>query len=46
MCALNNVCLTGNCEFCEQKGDCILYAILQKVLNLESLLREISDHAT
>jgi hypothetical protein len=41
-CPLNSGCNTGNCQFCDQKGDCVLLAILQKVANLESIMASMA----
>jgi len=44
-CPLNNECSLGNCEFCSQKADCVLLAILQKVANLENTLEQMASQA-
>ena len=41
-CPLNDGCYSGNCEFCSQKMDCVLLAILQKVANLESVIEKMA----
>jgi hypothetical protein len=41
----NSTCLTGNCQFCGEKGDCVLLAILEKVKKLENALEKITGHA-
>jgi hypothetical protein len=41
-CPPNDGCLSGNCEFCGQKGDCVLLAILRKVSNLESIIEKMA----
>jgi hypothetical protein len=41
----NSVCLTGNCQFCAEKGDCVLLATLQKVEKLENALEKVTGHA-
>ena len=41
-CPLNDGCSLGNCEFCSQKMDCILLAILQKVESLELVIEKIA----
>lgn len=38
----NEGCLTGNCEFCGQKEDCVLLAILRKVDNLERIIERLA----
>ena len=40
-CPLNDGCSLGNCEFCSQKMDCILLAILQKVESLERVIEKM-----
>jgi hypothetical protein len=45
-CPLDNGCLSGNCEFCSQKADCVLLAILQKVANLESAVENLARQTT
>ena len=42
-CPLNDGCSLGNCQFCEQKMDCVLLAILQKVANLENTIEKIAS---
>lgn len=39
----NEVCLTGNCQFCGQKGDCVLLNILKKVENLENIIERLNS---
>jgi len=41
-CPLNTECCLGNCEFCSQKGDCILMALFKKVENLENTLAQLA----
>jgi hypothetical protein len=41
-CPLNDGCSLGNCEFCSQKMDCILLAILQKVESLERVIEKMA----
>ena len=41
-CPLNNGCSLGNCEFCSQKMDCVLLAILQKVESLERVIEKMA----
>ena len=41
-CPFNEGCLSGNCEFCSQKTDCVLLAILQKVENLELAIENMA----
>lgn len=41
-CPLNNECASSNCEFCSQKADCVLLAILQKVANLERVIENLA----
>ena len=41
-CPSNNGCLLGNCEFCDQKSDCVLLAILNKMANLESIIEKMA----
>jgi hypothetical protein len=41
-CPLNNGCSLGNCEFCSQKTDCILMAILQKVERLKLAMEKLT----
>jgi len=38
----NDGCLTGNCQFCGQKDDCVLLAILKKVDSLESMVERMA----
>ncbi len=40
-CPLKDGEYPGNCQFCEQKEDCILVNILHKVENLEKALDRI-----
>ena len=42
-CPLNDGCSLGNCEFCSQKMDCILLAILQKVERLERVIEGVAS---
>ena len=42
-CPLNNGCYSGNCEFCSQKMDGVLLAILQKVVNLERAIKKMAS---
>jgi len=42
-CLLNNGCSLGNCEFCSQKADCVLLAILQKVETLERVIERLTN---
>jgi hypothetical protein len=39
-CPLESGCNLSNCEFCEQKMDCILLSILKKVEKLESMVAQ------
>lgn len=41
-CPLDKECSLGNCEFCSQKADCVLLAILQKVANLERVIENLA----
>lgn len=41
-CPFDDGCYRGNCEFCSQKVDCVLLAILQKVANLERIMEKIA----
>ena len=45
-CPLNNGCSLGNCEFCSQKMDCVLLAILQKVESLERVIEKMAGQTT
>ena len=45
-CPLNNGCSLGNCEFCDQKGDCVLLAVLKKVEYLESVIVKMAGQTT
>ncbi len=40
-CPIKESCYPGNCQFCDQRMDCILLAILQKLEKLEVALSEI-----
>jgi len=42
-CPLNNGCSLGNCEFCSQKADCVLLALLQKVETLERVIERVAS---
>lgn len=42
MCPLKDGCTLGNCQFCGQKEDCVLMAILRKVDDLEGVLEKIA----
>ena len=42
-CPLNGGCSLGNCEFCSQKMDCILLAILKKVESLERVMERLAS---
>jgi hypothetical protein len=42
MCPLKDGCTLSNCQFCEQKEDCVLLAILQKVADLEGVLEKMA----
>jgi len=42
-CPLDDGCYSGNCEFCSQKMDCVLLAILKKVENLESIIERMAS---
>jgi hypothetical protein len=42
-CPLNDGCSLGNCEFCSQKADCVLLAILQKVESLERVIERLAS---
>lgn len=42
MCPLRDGCTSGNCEFCGQKEDCVLVAILRKVADLEDLIEKMA----
>jgi hypothetical protein len=42
---MNEVCLSGNCKFCDQQGDCVLLAIMQKVNHLESIVAKTAGKA-
>ena len=44
-CPLDDGCNSGNCQFCEQKMDCVLLAILQKVENLERIIEKKTSQA-
>jgi hypothetical protein len=39
----NEGCLTGNCDFCSQKTDCIFLSILKKVTRLESIIEKLTS---
>ena len=39
-CTLKDASYQGNCEFCNQKVDCMLSDILQKLKNLEAAAAE------
>jgi hypothetical protein len=41
----NGTCLTGNCQFCAEKGDCVLLSVFQKVENLEKTVAEMKSHS-
>jgi hypothetical protein len=38
----NSTCLTGNCQFCGEKGDCVLLETFEKVKKLENALEKIT----
>lgn len=40
-CPLDAGC-AGNCQFCVQKTDCILLALLHRLENLEASIQELS----
>lgn len=42
MSQMQNACTIGNCQFCSQKEDCVLYSLLQKVERMENALAEKS----
>ena len=43
---VNQGCSLSNCQFCDQKMDCVLLAILQKVEKLESAIEEMAKQPT
>ena len=45
VCPLDDGCYLGNCEFCSQKMDCVLLAILKKVANLERVIEKMASQA-
>jgi hypothetical protein len=45
-CPLNDECYSGNCELCDQKMDCVLLTILQKVESLERVIEQMASQAT
>jgi transcription elongation factor Elf1 len=42
-CILDNICATGNCQFCEQQADCVLLQMLQKIDRLQATLDSLKD---
>jgi len=44
-CPLKEGCFPGNCKFCDQRMDCILLTILQKLDQLEIALAEAQPKA-
>ncbi len=42
-CILNNLCTTGNCQFCEQQADCVLLQMLQKINQLQATVDELKN---